>query len=270
MSCKRNYSSYNTYLKNKSLYKDICNLQKQIDCYNLTNGGTINGDLLINGNLSVSNLSVENCIDASCIDVSNLTVHNNVDILDGDITISGEIFVDDSNQRSKVFAEIITVLDISNFTFSNGDISKNMILNIDGSYNNGIIYSNSDASSSIFYNDINGLIIDVSNNKENFFNSFIEIYLTIDVVSDKNNANILGYFVFQGINTSNRFVVDTRSFTIRNSNTKNSATFGPVNFITSTDGILTDQYRLQANFTVTSSSINNFSNVKMTMKQKLL
>ena len=216
------------------MYKEICCLLKKIDEYNLTNGGTIDG-----------NLTVTQCIDASCIDVSNIVIHNE----------ENSVLFNNSYQTSNIFSEIITVLDISSLTFVTSSVDVSQVAFLDTStYSNGIVYSNSDVSENIYKNDIDGLCIDVSGNRTKFYNSFIELYLTTNITSSGNNNQINGFFVLDGIETSNRFVIDTRGFNISRPLTV-AATFGPVCFFTQTDGILTDKYRLLAVFKNTNQVV---------------
>ena len=107
MSCSI-YSDYGTYLKTRSTYKAICDLKSQIDEYNLTKGGTIDGDLIIkNGTLTVldgdtsvqdlfvlGTLTVTGGLIITDLSLTNLDVSENINVggnvvIDGDLTVSG-------------------------------------------------------------------------------------------------------------------------------------------------------------------------------------
>ena len=253
----------------------INTIQLDAETINLASTNVINIDAsfldVSNNSMIVDSQNIDLQIGSdSYIQLDNSGIHLKKDIISSNTGIT--LIKDNSNnQPSRLYGEIITLLDISGFTLSS-TTSTSLITQLKNSttYPNGIIYSNSDASGSLYYNDTGGeLLIDVSGNKNYFIDSFFEIYLTTDISSSASNNTIKSYFDLSGVNTSNRFTIDTRSFEIKKIGTKISATFGPTNFLTGSDGLLNDTYRLVGDFSVDKSDAT-FNNLKLTLKQKIL
>ena len=245
------------------------------DSIHIDNKLDISNNMEISGNIIISN---GNAIHTNVIysdDTVQITISNDeymsfdtsgITLFKHLITPSnGLVLVKNSsnNQPSRLYGEILTILEMGDVSF-NQDTSFNFTLKP-----NGILYSNSDNSSNIYYNDAsNHFILDISNNQDYFIDSFIEMYVNMDV-STNSNENIAVYIQLEGTN-GNKFTIDSRSFRIRNDTI--SASFGPCNFLTSLNGVLTDIYKLSCIVDIiTGSTINNdVTNIRFTIKQKIL
>lgn len=177
-----------------------------------------------------------------------------------------------NNQLSRLFGEIITILDISAINIpiaSSTTITSSLDYN--SGFSNGIVFSNSDASSNLYYNNpsTGNLVIDVSNNKNHFIDSFFEIYLTLNVISGSPNTSVQSYFDLSGVYTQNRFTVDTRSYSIKDAGTLISATYGPKQFLTGSDGLLNDVYKLVAHIDTDKNNVI-FNGIRLILKQRIL
>lgn len=132
-----------------------------------------------------------------------------------------------------------------------------------------ILYTNYENYTNVFIiNGSNELIIDVSNNRELFTNSYIEIIVTCTF--QQNKVFDYSYFIFESLQnqSTNKFIIDTRSFGLKNIPT--NITYGPYQCIVNTNGRLHDTYKLK--FVNVSNSVTNIdiSNLLFTIKQKSL
>ena len=276
MSCK--FSDISSYMKTKGITKNCYIPSPSSTCPITCN--TINSDLTINGNLNVNGNNIildtknnlELQVNDNCfikLDASGIRLKKDIISSSNGLTL----IKDNSNkQPSRLFGEIITVLDISGVFIQNASSDTiEFKLNIDNGYSNGIVYSNSVSSSNLFYNngETGTLFIDVSNNQNHFIDSFFEIYINLDVHSGNPNTTIQNHFDLSGINTSNRFTIDTRSYKIKEPGNIISASYGPKHFLTRTNGILNDIYKLVSHIETDKNDVT-FSNINFVLKQRIL
>lgn len=288
---KVKYNDYSAYLKSKGIIK-TCYVPVNtcpITCDVVNSDLTINGDLTVNGIISGeqinigNNLRTENIIldskknlelqiGGDCfVKLDSSGIHLKKDVISSSNGITLIKDNNNNNQSSRLYGEIITVLDISGINIPH--ISSDTIefsLDYNSGFPNGIIYSNSDASSNLYYNNGSGiLIIDVSNNKNHFIDSFFEIYVTLDVMSGSPNTSIQSHFDLSGVNSYNRFTIDTRSYQIKQPGNVISATYGPKNFLTGSDGILNDTYKLVGHIETDKDNVL-LTGIRTILKQRIL
>lgn len=178
---------------------------------------------------------------------------------------SNHIIVYTNSKKGNLFGEHISILSLDNFSLTSSDVSFT-IQTTDPSF---ILYTNYENYTNVFIiNGSNELIIDVSNNRELFTNSYIEIIVTCTF--QQNKVSDYSYFILESLQnqSTNNFIIDTRSFGLKHIPT--NITYGPYQCIVNTNGRLDDTYKLK--FVNVSNSVTNIdiSNLLFTIKQKSL
>ena len=208
MSCSI-YSDYGTYLKTRSTYKAICDLKSQIDDYNLTKGGTIDGDLQLIGDLSSN---------------GDIILHNS------------QIKLINNGRTTYAKGTTLSIIELTPLNLPASPIVGSSNIDI-----SGIVYSNLDNSTSIFNTTTNR--IEISDFSNVLQNSSLEIYTNVLLQQGSKAVDYTRIYLDPSNGIGERIYIDTRTVA---KGTESNVSYGPVNILTNVNNFLNDTYYIVA------------------------